>query len=185
VHVLGVVVRVVEVDDALVVGLHNVLRQQDAVRDVAADLAGHIVALRRVDNGVLVGVLLLGLLVVALDERENLVVGGVGLAHECAGIAIGDVVLGHLKGTVGHDVVLDHVLNFLDGRCAVHLLALQFHGLSDPLDLHGRHAVGLLDGLVGLRDGDDDLRNIEHDLGTISLHDFHRSISSSFPSVFP
>ena len=68
-----------EVDDALLMGLHDILGQQDTVGDVPADLAGHIVTLGGVDHRVLIGVFLLGLLVVALDEAEDLVVGGVGL----------------------------------------------------------------------------------------------------------
>ena len=74
------------------------------VGEVLGNLAGHVVALDGVDDGVLVGVLLLGLLVVALDQGQDLVVGGVGLAHERAGIAVGDVVLGDLKRAVRHDL---------------------------------------------------------------------------------
>jgi len=37
-------------------------------------------------TGVLVGVLLLGLLVAALDQGENLLVGGVGAADQRAGV---------------------------------------------------------------------------------------------------
>ena len=70
---LRVIVGVVEVDDALLVRLDDVLGQQDAVGDVAADLAGHVVTLRAVDDRVLVGVFLLGLLVVALDQAQDAV----------------------------------------------------------------------------------------------------------------
>ena len=110
VHMLGVIVRVVEVDDALLVRRDDILGQEDAVRQVAADLAGHVVALRGVDDGVLVGVLLLGLFVVALDEGEDLVVRCVALAHERAGVAVGDVALGDLERAVRHDLVLNKVL---------------------------------------------------------------------------
>ena len=96
--------------------------------------------------------------------------------------------LGHLKGAVGHDVVLHHVLDLLHGGGAVHLLALQLHGLRDPLDLHRRHPVHLLHGLVGLGDGDNDLGNIEADLGAVSLYDPHkgfllRSLLSLAPHI--
>ena len=177
VHVLGVIVGVVEVDDALVVGVHNVLGQQDAVGDVAADLTGHIVALGGIHHRVLVGVLLLGLLVIALDEAEDLVISGVGLAHQGAGVAVGDVVLGHLERAVGHDVVLHHILDLLHRGGAVHLLALQLHGLGDSLDLYRRHAVRLRHGLVGLGDGDNDLGNIETDFSAVSLDDPHGASS--------
>ena len=54
VHVLGEVVRVVEVDDALVVSLHHLGGEQDALGQVLGDLAGHVVALHRVDRGILI-----------------------------------------------------------------------------------------------------------------------------------
>ena len=177
VHMLGVIIRVMEVDDALIVGLHDVLGQQNAVGDVPADFAGHIVPLGGVHHRVLVGVLLLGLLVVALDEAEDLVVGGIGLTHQRTGVAVGDIVLGHLESAVGHDIVLHHILYLLHGRCAVHLLALQVHGLRDALDLHRRHPIYFLHGLVGLGDGDNDLGDVEAHLGAVSLDDLHGTSS--------
>ena len=176
VHVLRVIVRVVEVDDALLVRLDDVLRQQEAARNVAADLAGHIVALRAVDDRVLVGVFLLGLLVVALDETQDTVVGRVGTAHQAAGVAVGDVGLGDLERAVGHDLLFDHVLNFFHGGTAAQLLAGELHALGNALDLARRHAVALFDGGVCLRDGHDDLRDVKGRLGAVALNDLHVSI---------
>ena len=79
VHVLGIVVGIVEMDDACLVGCHDVLGQQDPAGDILGNLACHVVTLNRVDGGVLVGVLLLDLLVVAFDQAQDPVVGGVGL----------------------------------------------------------------------------------------------------------
>ena len=176
VHVLGIIIAVVEVDDALPVGLYDLLGQEDAFTEVTADLAGHIVPLSGVDHGVFIGILLLGLLVVALDEGEDLVVGGVGFAHQGTGIAVGDVVLGHLKGTVSHDVVLHHVLNLLHRGGAANFLALELHGLGDALHLHRGHSVGFLHGLVGLSDGDDDLGDVKNRFRTVALDDLHSCI---------
>ncbi len=159
-------------------GLHDVLGQQDAACDVPADLAGHVVPLGGIDHRIFVGVLLLGLLVVALDEGQDLVVGGVGPAHQRPGVAVGDVVLGHLKGAVGHDVVLHHVLDLLHRGGAAHLLALQLHRLRQTLDLHRRQPVRFLYRFVGLGDGHDDLGDVENDLGAISLDDLHWCSSS-------
>ena len=177
VHMLRVIVGVVEVDDALLVRLDDVLRQQETARDVAADLAGHVVALRAVDDRILVGVFLLGLLVVALDEAQDAVVGRVGAAHQAAGVAVSNVGLGDLERTVGHDLLFDHVLNFLHGGAAAQLLAGELHALGDALDLPRRHAVALFDGGVGLRDGHDDLGDIERRLGAVALNDLHFSLS--------
>ena len=74
VHVLGIVVGIVEVDDALLMRLDDLRGEQHAHGQILADLAGHIVTLYAVDGRVLVGVLLLDFLVVALDEGEDLVI---------------------------------------------------------------------------------------------------------------
>ena len=74
VHVLREVVGVVEVDDALVVSLHNVLRKKLPHCYVLGNFTRHVVALHGVDSRVLVGVLLLDFLVVTLNKGKNLVI---------------------------------------------------------------------------------------------------------------
>ena len=140
---------------------------------VPGDLPGHVVPLGGVHHRVLVGVLLLGLLVAALDETEDLLVGGVALSNQRADIAVGDVVLGDLVGAVGHDLGLHQILNLLHGGGAVHLLAAELHRLRDALDLDRRHPRVLSNGVVGLGDGGNDLRNVEDHLRAVPLHNFH------------
>ena len=176
---LGEIIRVVEVDDALVVRVDDVLRQQHAGRQILRHLARHIVALDGVDGGVLVGILLLDLLVVRLDQGQDLLVRRVGLAHKRAGIAVGDVVLGDLERAVGHDPVLDQILNFLDGQRAVHGQAAVFHALGDAADLHRRQPFVLRDNVIGLGHGCDDLDDIERRLRAVSLDDLHAGSSLS------
>ena len=113
VHMLRKVVAVMEVDDPLIMGLHNIRGQQNTVGDITGNLTGHIVALGGIDHRVLIGIFLLGLLVAALDEGKDLLIGGIAAAHQAAGIAVGDVALGHLKGAVRHDLLLHQVLNLL------------------------------------------------------------------------
>ena len=173
VHVLGIIIRVVEVDQPGLMRLDDVARQQQTRRDVLGDLAGHIVALHGVDGGIFVRVLLLDLLVVALDQREDAVVGGVALANQRAGIAVGDIFLGDLKGAVRHDLILDKILDLLDGQTAVHALAADRDALGDAVDLELRQPRGLLDDAVGLADGGADLIQIEHGLGAVPFDDFH------------
>ena len=181
VHVLGEVVRVVEVEDALPVGLHDVQGQQNALRDVPAHLARHVVPLGGVHHRILVAVLLLGLLIAALDEGEDLLVRGVGLPDQGPGVAVGDVVLRDLIGAVGHDLVLHVVLDLLHRGGAVHLQAGELHALGDALDLHGGHADALVHALVGLGDGEDDLCDVKDHLSAVALDDFHASHPLSFP----
>ena len=173
VHVLGVVVGVVEVDDALLVGLHDVRGEQQPLAQVPGDLAGHVVPLGGVYHGVLVGVFLLGLLIAAFDEAEDLLVGGIASADQGTGVAVGDVIFGHLICPMGHDLILHQVLNFLHGGGAVHFQTAQLHKFRDTLNLHRRHAGVFLHGIVGLGDGGDDFFEIEKNFRPIALNDFH------------
>ena len=68
VHMLGKIIRIVKMDYTLLVSLHYFLRQQNAVCDILADLARHIIALHAVYGGVFIGVFLLYLFVVAFDK---------------------------------------------------------------------------------------------------------------------
>ena len=174
-HVLGVVVRVVEVDDALFMRLDDILGQEQTVRQIAAHLAGHIVALGGVDDGVLVGILLLGLFVVALDEGENFVIRRVALAHERAVVAISDVAFSDLERAVRHDLVLDKILNLLDRGRSAKALAGDLHALGDALDLDGRHAGVFIHHVVGLCDRGDDLDDIKFYFCAVALDNSHGS----------
>ena len=89
------------------------------------------------------------------------------------GVAIGDIGLGHLEGTMGHNLVLHHILDLLHAGGAAQLLTLEHHALADALDLHGGHAVVLVHGVVGLSDGDNDLRDVKRGLRAIPLDDLH------------
>ena len=122
-HMLGKIVRIVEMDNAFVVRFNYFLWQQYAVGNIARNLARHIVALGGIDNGVLVGVFLLCFLVIAFYKAEYFIVRGVGLADERARIAIGNVILGHLKRAVRHNLLFHHVLNLFNAGGAAKLFA--------------------------------------------------------------
>ena len=172
---LGIVIAVVEMDNTLTVCLHHIPGKQNTLTQIAADLTGHIVALGGVDHRVFVGVLLLGLFVVALDEGENLIVRRVALAHERAGIAIGDVALGNFKRAVRHDLMLDKVLDLFNRGGAPETLAGKLHTLGDALDLNGRHAGIFIYHIVGLGDRRDDLDDVEFHFRAVALDNSHGS----------
>ena len=138
VHVLSKVIRIMEVDQALIMGVHDLLRQQHALGQVLGNLAGHIVALNGVDGRVLVGVLLLDLFVIALNQRQDLVIGRVLLALQALNIAIDDVVAGNLVAVETHDLVLDQILDLLDRNGVARVLAC----LGDVLRRINHLAVG-------------------------------------------
>ena len=173
VHVLGVVVCVMEVDDAFLVRLDDLRGQQHAHRQVFADLTGHIVALDAVDGWVFVGVLLLDLLVVALDEGEDLVVSGVVGALEALHVAVGDILAGNLIRAGRHDGVLDDVLNFFNVHRMAAGVADLLHMIADLDDLLLRQALCLRHDLVGLGDGRNDFCNVKDSLAAVALDDLH------------
>ena len=173
VHVLGKVIRIVEMDQALIMGIHDLLGQQHALGQVLGNLAGHIVALNGVDGRVLVGVLLLDLFVIALNQRQDLVVGRVLLALQALNIAIDDVVAGNLVAVETHDLVLDQILNLLNRNSVARVLAC----LGDVLRRINHLAVGktraLLDLQVGGANRIDDLIDVKDNLGAAALDDLH------------
>ena len=174
VHALRVVVGVVEVDDALLMGLDHVLGQQLAVREVAADLAGHVVPLGGVHHRrVLVGVLLLDDLVVGVDQRQDLVVGRVLASLLVLQVAVDDVLAGHGELVERHELVLDHVLDLLDRHGVTGLLALVLDVEGGEGDLAVLEALVGGDLAVGGCDGVDDLGQVEGDLRTVALDDLH------------
>ena len=181
VHMLGIIVRVMEMDDAGLVGVHHFLGKQDTTGDVLADLARHVVPLDGVDGGVLVGVLLLDFLVIALDQAEDAVVRGVGLTQKAAGIAVGNIFLGHLESAVGHDGLFHQILNFLYGRAAAHFLAGDLDALGNSLDLQRGHTYLLVHRIIGLGHGHDDLINVENDFRTVTFNNLHRLFLLGFP----
>ena len=80
---------------------------------------------------------------------------------------------------MGHDLIFDQILNFLDGQRAVHGQAAVFHALGDAADLHRRQPFVLRDDVVSLGYGCDDLDDIERRLRAVSLDDLHAGSSLS------
>ena len=171
--VLHEVVRVVEVEHALVVGLGNLLRQKDAAGQIPAHLAGDVVPLGRGDGSVLVGVLLRQILIVVADQGQDGFVGGVGLAHQSPGVAVDNIGLGQLVLARGHEFGLHHVLDVLHQQA---LTALSGYGVGNGVDGCLVKAVGLIHGLVGLLNGDNNLRAVKIDGGAVAFDDFHWSV---------
>ena len=174
VHVLREVVGIVEVDNAFVVGGHDFGRQQQAHSDVFGNLAGHVVALHGIHRGVLVRILLLHFFVVALDERQDFVVGRVRRALERLDITIDDVLARYLETAKRHDLVLDHVLDFLDRHGMAGAAAQPFNAVGSEGNLiFGKALVGR-SVVVGRGDRVHDFLNVERYFRTAALDDFHR-----------
>ena len=167
---LGEIVSVVEMDDALLVCFHDLLREQQAAGEVFRYLAGHVVTLRGIDDRVLVRIFLLHLFIVEVDEGENPVIGGIALSGDLAFVAVADVFLRDLVAAHFHDARLDHVLNvfYIAGmRIRRDLLG---DVVGDGLDLEAAHLMDAFDFLIGFADGIHDLGNIKSNFLPISLY---------------
>ena len=116
VFLLSKVIRIMEVDYSGIVSSGNLLRKKNSLCQILAYLSRHIISLSGVDDRILVGIFLLSLLIVKLNEGQNFVVCGVGLANERSGISICDICLSHLIRTMLHDMLLDHILNLFYRR---------------------------------------------------------------------
>ena len=113
VHVLRKIVGIMEMNEALVMRLHDVARQKNTAREILGDFPRHIVALHGVHRGILVGIFLLDFLVVALDEREDLRIRRVRLTNKRTRIAICDILARNRKRLLVHDLVFHEVLDLL------------------------------------------------------------------------
>ena len=67
-HVLGEIIRVMEMDHTLLMRLHNIRRKQETLRDILAHFPCHIIPLYAVDGRIFIGIFLFYLLVIALQK---------------------------------------------------------------------------------------------------------------------
>ena len=164
VHVLCKVIGIVEVDETLVVSSNNVLWKELTLNEVLRNLTSHVVTLNRNNGRVLVGVLLLDFLVVALNQRQNLVIGGVLMTLLVLDVAVNDVLTSNLKAVKSHELILDKVLDLLDGDGVSSLLTLIGNVEGSKLNLTLSQALILRDLCVSLSDCVNNLLNLEGDL---------------------
>ena len=68
VHMLCIVIGIMEMNDPLFVSLYNILREEHPLGQVTAHLSRHIISLYTVDSRIFIGIFLLYILIVALDE---------------------------------------------------------------------------------------------------------------------
>ena len=68
VHMLRKVIRIMEMNETCLVSGNDILIEKESLGDILTYLTGHIVTLNAVDGRILIGVLLLDLFIVALDE---------------------------------------------------------------------------------------------------------------------
>ncbi len=111
-HMLGKIIRIMEVYHAFLMGMDHMLWQEEPLCNVLADFPCHIIPLDAVHNWVLVGIFLLDFFIIAFYQAQNLLVRRIGLAHQRPFVTVSDIFSGNLKCIVGHNFIFHHVLNF-------------------------------------------------------------------------
>ena len=164
VHVLCKVIGIVEVDKALIVSSNNILWKKLTLNEVLRNLTSHVVTLNRNNGRILVGVLLLDFLVVALNQRQNLVIGGVLVTLLVLDVAVNDVLTSNLKAVKSHELILDKVLDLLDSDGVSSLLTLIGNVEGSKLNLTLSQALILRDLCVSLSDCVNNLLYLEGNL---------------------
>ncbi len=170
---LGIVIRIMEVDNSLFMGFHNLLRKQHAHGKVLAYLSRHIIPLCGIDHGILIGILLVDGLVQMLDQGKDPVVCGVGFAGQLPLIAVAYIFLGDFITAHLHDAGLHHVLYVLHMGDMGHFLDFSFHSIRNRLNLIFVQPVNRLCSHIGSIDGIDDLDRIKLHLFPIPLDNLH------------
>ena len=159
-HMLGIIIRIMKMDDPLAVRLHDVFRKKHPARQVLAHLAGHVISLHAVDRRILIGILLLHIFIVALDQGKDPVVRCICLSHKRTFIAVAHIPSCQIEGAGGHNLVLHHILDLLHGHRPVKPAALKLHKLRDVVDLCICQASALRLN-IRLRHRADDLINVK------------------------
>ena len=164
-----------KMNDALFVRIQNIRRQQEAPGNVFRYLARHIVPLGAVDGRILIGIFLLGLFIRAADQRPDLFIGRVGLTHQRALIAVGNIIMGYLISAFLHDGFFDKILNFFDRDGPFHPIAPLTHPIGNHINLRVAHPAVIDRCRICFLNRVANLIRIKKNFFTASLNDIHVS----------
>ena len=176
VHMLCKIIRIMKMNQPLLIRLHDLRGQKKPSGEILADLTGHVIPLHAVDNGILIGILLEHLLIVALNQGKNPVVRGVALSHQGSGIAVAHITSGHIKSPLGHDLVFHHILHFFHRNRTVHPGAFKINVFRNLLDLLPGQFLSM-SGLVGLGDCSHNFVDIKIHFRSVSFNYLHENPS--------
>ena len=173
VHVLRKIIRVVEMNNPLVVRRHDIFGQQNTARQILGNFARHIIALHAVHRGVLIRIFLFHFFVVAFDQRKNMRVRRVRLSRQRAGITVRYVLPRKRESVHRHQTVLHHILNFFHGNGAPHVIALFFHVGGKSYDFVVRNFRKIVHLLVRAAYRMNDFISVEYNFLSVSFNNLH------------
>ena len=111
-HMLCKIIGIVEMYNSLLMSLYNILWQ---LGNILAAFPCHIITLHTAYRWILVAVFLLYFLILAGKQRQNLVIGRIGLSYKSTFIAVSNIISGYCIRTLIHNQVLHQILNLFYG----------------------------------------------------------------------
>ena len=127
VHMLGKIVRIMEMNQPFRVRLYNVLRKQQTSGQIPADLPCHIIPLYTVDDRILIGIFLHHFFIITFYQCQYTPVRGIALADKRSCIPVSHITSGYIESALGHNLVLNHVLHLFHGNRTVHTAAFKIN----------------------------------------------------------
>ena len=169
------VIRIMKMDDSLLMCLHNIRREKESSGNILTHLACHVISLHTVDCRILIGILLLYLLVVTLQKAENLLICRIGFSYQRSFIPIGNIVSRHIVCAVFHQLVFHHILNLFYAGRTLHMLTIIRYDLGNLIDFLLCQLFRILDAGFCLSDRRNNLFKIKRRLCAASLDNLHFS----------
>ena len=167
---LSKVVRIMEMNDAFLVCLHNLFRQEETFCQVLGYFTSHIIALCGVNYRVLIGIFLLYFFIRQVNQRKDSIIRSIGLTGDFSLITITDILLGYFVGAHFHDAAFHHILNIFYVYRMKHIIYRLGYGICYSTDLKIIHLVKFTDFPVGCSNRIDNLMSIKCYFLTISLY---------------
>ncbi len=174
---LDEIVRIMKMEDSVVMGHGDMLRQKHASGHISGDLPCDIVPLGGGQPGVLVGILLRQLLVLIADQLQYGLVRSIGFAQQTPLITVDNVFLGKGVLVAAYQVLFHNVLHMLHG---LQLFAFSMHRVQNLLYQTSVGPISFLHLIVCLLDGRLDLLLLKRNDMAVSFLNPHLLFLSLF-----
>ena len=166
-----------EVNKTFVVSCNNVSIQQKALCNIFRNFTGHVVTLDRNNSRVLVRVFLFYFFVLAFQQGKNLIISSVCLTHQFVLVAVSNVFFCNIVSRSLHNGLFNKVLNCFNIHFVFFCSTLFFNGFGDIKNLAFGKLITKRYFFICLRNSSNNFLYIKNYFNTVSLNDFHRSLS--------
>ena len=169
---LGKIICIMKMYQPFFMGFPHFRWKQETLCNILADFPCHIVPLGRRQQWIFIGILLLDIFILTLNNCHNLPVRCVGLAHKLPPVTVCDVSSCHMESACLHDSLLHLILDFLYPHSTDGILTHLFHLVCNLLNLFCSQTVSGFHFLVGFVDRRYNFCDVKYDFLSASLYDF-------------